>query len=114
MKKSELFITHIVEVIEKIEKFTDGYTFEEFSTDDKTHEAVIRQLEIIGEAIIHLENRFGEFYPEIPWKDIRGMRNHLIHEYWDINLEDVWQTVIEDIPELKKQITTLKNHKIEQ
>lgn len=104
MKKIEPFLTHILESIDRIERFCEGYDFARFSTDEKTSEAVIRQLEVIGEAITHLEQDFKQQYPDIPWGDITGMRNHLIHEYWDVNLEDVWQTVIEDVPVLKQEI----------
>jgi uncharacterized protein with HEPN domain len=107
MKKISPFLAHILESISKIEKFTSGYEYTTFESDEKTHEAVIRQIEVIGEAITHMEHDFRSKYPQIPWTSIIGMRNHLIHEYWDINLEDVWQTVIEDIPKLKTQINVI-------
>lgn len=104
MKKSEPFIAHILETLDRVTRFTDGYDFESFEKDEKTHEAVIRQLEIIGEAIKHLKEEFEPDFPEMPWQEIIGMRNHLIHEYWDVNLGDVWHTVKYDLPELKTVI----------
>lgn len=101
MKQIEPFIEHILEAIDKANRFTDGMDFETFLSDEKTQEALIRQFELIGEAVGHLDETFSSSHPEIPWRDIKSMRNHLIHEYWDIDLRDVWETLQVDIPVLQ-------------
>ena len=102
MKSIDVFIEHILAAINKIEKYIIDYDFDRFISDEKTHDAVVREIEIIGEATTHLVTEFKDKYPDVSWQDIKGMRNHLIHEYWDVNLEDIWQTVQEDLPVLKK------------
>jgi uncharacterized protein with HEPN domain len=76
-------------------------SFEDFKKDDKTNFAVIRALEIIGEAIKHTPLEFRNQYPAIPWRDIAGMRDVLIHDYSGVDLETVWETVITNIPKTK-------------
>ena len=68
------------------------------------HNATIRQIEVIGEAISKLETDFTNNYPEIPWKDIKAMRNILIHEYWQTDVNEVYNTVKNDLPQLKQLI----------
>ena len=87
-----------------LEDFTKGYTQEKFFIDKLHHSAVIRQLEIIGEATKHLASNFRKRYPKIEWKEIAGMRDVLIHAYFGVNLEKVWHAVKEEVPTLKKQI----------
>lgn len=70
-------------------------------------DAVVRRIEIIGEAVRNLPNDFKESNPKTPWLDIADMRNKLIHEYFDVDLELVWEVIKKDLPELKKQIENL-------
>ena len=79
-------------------------TFDQFQTDHKTQDAVIRQLEIMGEAASKLENSTKIDYPEIPWKEITSFRNVLAHEYWDIDLEIVWKAATMETAELKRTL----------
>jgi len=94
------YLHDIVDAIEKVEKFIKGMKFEEFKNDDKTIFAVIRALEIIGEASKKIPNSERKKYLSIPWKEIAGMRDKLIHEYFGVNLSVVYKTTKEDIPPL--------------
>ena len=92
--------TSIAEILE----FTEGMNFEEFSFDRKTSHAVTRCFEIIGEAVKKIPDELRAKYPGIPWREMTGMRDKMIHEYFGVNLQIVWQTIEEDIPLLEKMI----------
>ncbi len=83
-------------------------SYDDFSRDKKTIYAVVRGLEIIGEAVKKVPKELRESYPDIPWKRIAGMRDKLIHEYFGVDIEVVWKTVREDIPYLKSLFFNLK------
>lgn len=106
-KSPTVFLLHIRDAIKKIEEYVGDYSYEQFLNDEKTQDAVIRQLEIIGEATTNLENEFKQKNDEIPWREISDFRNVLVHEYWDIDLEIVWRTISEDIVLLQKVLTPL-------
>lgn len=107
-KDPKIYIEHILSAIQKINQYTTDLSIEQFIEDDKTHDAVIRQLETIGEAAGQLEDEFRQQYSNMPWKFMLAMRNKLIHEYFDVDLEIVWKTVKESLPELKKQLEGFK------
>lgn len=90
--------------MELAEGFVKGMNYEHFVSDAKTNHAVIRCIEIMGEAAKHVPEDFREKYPEIPWKDIAGMRDKIIHLYFKVSLEKVWLVLKEDIPGLKPRI----------
>jgi uncharacterized protein with HEPN domain len=90
--------------MEAAEEFVNNWTFEEFAADLKTQFAVIRALEIIGEATKNIPFEVREKYPSVPWKDLAGIRDKLIHSYFGVNLEVVWLSVNEGIPEAKPEI----------
>lgn len=102
-----LYIDDIIEAIEKIEKYVKGLTFDEFARDTKTIDAVIRNFEIIGEATKHIPEEVRQKYPDVPWRDMAGMRDKLAHEYFGIMLEIVWKTIKKRLPELKPLIKEL-------
>ena len=104
----ELYLTDIKEAIDKIEKYVRQMTFTDFEQDSKTVDAVIRNIEVIGEAAKHIPAEVRLKHMEIPWKQIVGSRSKAIHEYFGIDLEILWKTVTEDIPKLKKQIAKIK------
>lgn len=94
----------ILDSIDKIEQFNKEVSLEQFQNDAKTVFATVRALEIIGEATNKLPSDILSDYPEIPWKDVIGMRNKLIHEYFGVDTEAVWKTIKEDLPKLKPVI----------
>jgi uncharacterized protein with HEPN domain len=99
-----LRVDDILDAIAKIERYVHDFTFEQFRDDEKTVDAVIRNLEVIGEAVRHLSNQSAELPNSIPWSDIAGMRNILIHEYFGVDLAIVWQTITSDLPALKSAL----------
>jgi uncharacterized protein with HEPN domain len=78
--------------------FSVGLSYETFSRDEKTVYAVIRAIEVIGEAAANIPEDIRSQYNDIPWREIKGMRNKLVHRYFGINMEVVWQTIQEDLP----------------
>ncbi|MGB9758453.1 MAG: DUF86 domain-containing protein [Thermoproteota archaeon] len=108
MKKDDLvYLNHILDAISKIEVYTRDITYEQFMSNSLIQDGVVRQLEIIGEATKRLSNNIKEKHPEIPWKDIAGMRDKLIHEYFGVDLDAVWDTIKKDIPDLKTKLQTI-------
>ncbi len=95
-------IDDIIEAIDKIERYTRGIDFDEWQQDEKTVDAVIRNIEVIGEASSHLPIEIQEQYKDIPWSMMKGIRNIVAHEYFGIDLEIIWKTVKEDLPVLKE------------
>ena len=90
MKRDYLdYLIDILDSLVKIEKFTEGFELPQFVTDDKTQLAVVKALEIIGEAVKKIPVTIKRKYPEIPWRKISGMRDKLIHEYFGINIKVV-------------------------
>ncbi len=100
----KLFATEILESIGKIEKYVYALSYEEFVKDTKTRDAVIRNLEIIGEAVNQIPKNIQQKYEEIPWSQIVGLRHRLIHGYFVVDDEIVWHIIIDELPELKKKI----------
>lgn len=101
---SEKFLIHLMDInkaIDSINNFIEGMNFEQFKSDDKTSSAVIRKFEIIGEATKNIPNSIKDKYPQIPWKDIAGMRDKLIHAYYEVDLNLVWITIQKRLPELQ-------------
>ena len=107
MKRDNAYLQHILDAISNIEKFIEGITKEEFTRNLEKQYAVLRGLEIIGEAAKNLSRELKRKYPHIPWKEIAGMRDKLIHQYFGVNLDLVWETVKTKLPELKNQISII-------
>ena len=107
------YITDIIDSVAEITEFIEGLDYEMFSEDRKTTNAVIRSLEVIGEAAAKIDQDLRDRYPEIPWVRMAGMRNKLIHEYFGVDLEIVWEVCTAEIPplkpSLKKMLKELEN-----
>lgn len=101
MRDPMVYIDDILDAMEKAKAFAAGMSYAQFEDDVRTIYAVIRPLEIIGEAVKRLPAEFREQYPLIPWKDMAGMRDKIIHGYDMIDLRIVWKTVKEDIPRIR-------------
>lgn len=105
MEDDKLYVKHILEATNKIEQFVSGFGLEKFSKDEKTQSAAIREIGIIGEAAKKLSDMFKNSRKDIPWKKIVGMRDKLVHDYFEIDLGAVWKTIKEDLPDLKQKLS---------
>jgi uncharacterized protein with HEPN domain len=106
MKDDRIYLLHVRDSIQHIVNYTEAGK-ENFFSDRKTQDAVVRNLEIIGEATKRVSVTLKEAHPEIAWKPIAGMRDKLIHDYFGINLQLVWDAVVRDLPDLKRKIDLL-------
>jgi len=104
MRDYRLYLKDIVEAMEDIENFVEGIELDEFKQDDKTSSAVIRKFEVIGEATKRIPEDIRHKYSQIPWKEMAGMRDKLIHFYFGIDYKLVWQTIKHRIPQIKPVI----------
>lgn len=103
-----LYIDDIYSSCNKVLEYTKDYSYSEFKKDFKTMDAVVRNLEIIGEAVKVLPLAFRKTHKNIPWKQIAGMRDKVAHEYFGVDYKILWTTVQKDIPFLKKEISKIK------
>jgi uncharacterized protein with HEPN domain len=106
-RDQRLYLDDIFYAIEKIENYVEGLSFDEFSADSKTVDAIVRNFEIIGEATKRIPLETKEKYPQIPWKMMAGTRDKLIHEYFGVSLQTLWKAVKEDLPPVKRAIESL-------
>ncbi len=100
MRRDSATLLDIAEAARLVREFTRDTDRAAFMDDAKSISAVIHQITVIGEAVKRLSREFRESHPDIPWQDIAGMRDNLIHEYNDVNLEEVWKVATRDVPEL--------------
>lgn len=107
MKTPLLYITHIFDAIKSIQTQMEGITKEQFEDSELLQGFVERKLEIIGEATKRIPDDFKKKYPNIPWKDMAGMRDILIHQYTEVDKDIVWKTIAQKIPSLKEHIESI-------
>ena len=110
-RKPDVYLQDILESIEYIQRFLEGVSQEEFYENVEKQDAVLRRLEIIGEAVKHLPDKIRKNHPDVPWRQIAGMRDVIVHEYFGITLEMVWIVATEDIVDLKEEIAQILNSK---
>ena len=103
----KVYLDDILESIEKIEDYAQGKNWSDFAKDTELQDAVLRSLEIIGEAVKHIPDEVKEKHSEVEWKKIAGARDIFVHEYFGVSLERIWDTVLKDLPKLKEQIKGL-------
>ncbi len=107
MKTDSAYLHHILDAIEQIQKYTQGYFEESFLADDKTVDATLMQLEVIGEVSDRLSKEFKDAHPEIPFRFMADMRNVAVHDYFGVIRKTVWQTCQDDLPPLKQTIARI-------
>ncbi len=106
-KRVRLYLQDIEESINKIQSFIEGMGYDDFYYDEKTKAAVIRMLEIIGEAVKNIPNEIRIKYDNVPWKPIARMRDKLIHAYFGVSYKIVWETIQNDLPRLSQTIKAI-------
>ena len=99
-KRWQIRIEHILEAISKIERYTAGLSEETFISQDMTVDAVVRNFQVIGEAVRHVPDDVQARYPEVPWSLMQGMRHILVHDYFTVKLNIVWRTIQQSLPPL--------------
>lgn len=108
IKSDSIFLEHILESIGAIEEFSQNVILEELYKNRLKKSAIVRELEIIGEASKNISNKLKEKYNEILWREITGTRDMIIHKYFGVDLEIIWYIIKKDLPKLKKQIIKVK------
>ena len=107
MPHDDITLCDIADALRRIIRFTAGMTRESFLADDKTQAAVVRQFEIVGEAAKRLSEEAKNKYSRLPWRQMAGMRDKLIHAYDEVDNDRVWQTICKDVPRLLEELDKL-------
>ncbi len=113
-RKASLYIKDIIDAITKIEEFIEGMDFADFIQDDKTASAVVRKLEIIGEAVKQLPNEVRERFAEIPWSAMAKTRDKIIHFYHGVDYEIIWKIIKKELPTLKPSLQKIYDKLVEE
>ena len=103
----DLLLSDILESIDRVPQYIKGLSFDAFSNDQKSIDAVVRNLEIIGEAANRLPDEFREKHPQVEWHKVVGLRNRIIHDYFGIDLEIIWQIIHANLPKLRQTLSRL-------
>jgi len=111
VKEDSIYISHILESIGLIEQYISGTTKKEFVSQPQLQDAVLRRLEIIGEAAKNISIATKKQHQEIPWRLMAGMRDILIHHYFGVDIDLVWNTVKDDLPNLKELLENIFHEK---
>lgn len=103
MLKDEFFLKQILMSISKIENYMKGVEFEDFQENSEKQDAVEKQIETIGGAAKNISDKMKKRYKQVPWREIAGMRDKIVHDYWHTDIEIVWRVVGQDLPKLEEQ-----------
>ncbi len=102
-----IYLQDIFEAADLIEKYVEDISEDDFLKNFEKQDAVLRRIQIIGEAAKHVSEDYRKKWNHIPWKEIAGMRDIIVHEYFGVTMEMIWKVAVEDIPKLKRQIEDL-------
>lgn len=108
MTDDAVYVQHMLDSIARIESYTEDVGEREFKEEPLIQDAVIRHLEIVGEAASRISEATQQRHDDVPWRDITGMRNKLIHGYFGVDVDVVWETIVEDLPPLKRQLESIR------
>ena len=108
IRDDRVYLAHIRDALQQIASYTEGMNDEAFRGNRLVQDAVIRQFEIIGEATKNLSDSFREDNPLVPWRDLAGFRDKLIHQYFGVDLTTVWRSVVDDVPLLLTEIASIE------
>jgi uncharacterized protein with HEPN domain len=104
-KRYDLFLSDILDSMNSIEEYIEGTDYDDFIANKMMVDAVLRNLEILGEAAKNVPDHVRAKYPKIPWRRMIGLRNIVVHEYFGVDLENIWKIITTDIPEIKPEIS---------
>ncbi len=107
MRDERVYLNHMVDAIRAVERYIDGVTEAEFRANEMLQDAVIRQIQILGEACKRLSADLKEAHPDVPWRDIAGMRDKLVHDDFGVDVDMVWLTARDDLPELLTRLEAI-------
>ena len=100
----DILLTEILEAVDLVQRYTEDLTYEDFAANIEKQDAVVRRLEIIGEAVKGIPDELRSKYPDTPWSDIAGARDIMIHQYFRVDLELAWEMVQDDLPSLAAEV----------
>ena len=109
MKTDVVYLVHILDAIEKIRLYTQNVDYIAFCENTMCQDAVLRQIEIIGEATKQISHNLKNLYPQIPWKDIAGTRDIISHKYFGVDIDEVWMIITDDLSKLESEIRKILN-----
>ena len=104
----ELLVEDMLDALRKIRLYTEGMTYSSFLRDERTVDAVVRNLEVLGEAARQLPEEFASGHPDVPWRKIAGLRNRVVHDYFGLDLDIVWRIIQSDLVPLQIQLEKLQ------
>lgn len=104
--KDLMRLQHMVQAMERIKRYTSGKRFDDLVEDDMMYYAIVKNIEIIGEAANLLTNNFKNEHPDTPWKLITGMRHYIVHEYFQVDNTVIWDVIQNDLPQLENQVNS--------
>lgn len=108
-----LRVGDVLEAIERVLRYTDGMTFDDFKADERTVDAVLRNFTVIGEAAGHIPADIEDRHPDVPWVEMRGIRNVVVHEYFGVSMSILWETVVRDLPPIVDPLRAMLKNKSE-